>query len=155
VRKWAGLGDCDASGQPIAASKCGIVSRSVVTLFEQERGMKAIELSNFSGFNGLRVIEADTPMPGPSEVLIKVKASGINFAELELTKGRYPSGKQPPFIMGFEASGVVLETGSLVNTLKAGDRVAAVVSSGGYAEYATAAASACIPIPDGISFAEA
>ncbi len=57
--------------------------------------------------------------------------------------------------MGFEASGIVAETGSQVDTVKPGDRVTALVSSGGYAEYATAAASACIPIPEGISFAEA
>src|ERR1051326_761350 len=90
--------------------------------------MKAVELSEFSGVKGLRVIEADMPKPGPSEVLIEVKASGINFAELELTKGKYPSGKEPPFIMGFEASGVVVETGAQAGGVQVGDRVAALVS---------------------------
>ncbi len=116
--------------------------------------MKAIELTAFDGFGSLRPIEIAAPQPGPTEVLLEVKASGINFAELELARGLYPSGKKLPFVMGFEAAGTVVETGSQVHTIKPGDRVAAVVSSGGYAEYATADASACIPIPDGISFGE-
>jgi NADPH:quinone reductase len=117
--------------------------------------MQAIELTGFDGLSSLRTVDVDTPKPGPNEVLISVKAAGINFAEIELTKGRYPSNKPLPFIMGFEAAGTVAEVGSAVTTLKSGNRVAAIVSSGGYAEYALADASACLPIPDGISFAEA
>jgi NADPH:quinone reductase len=79
----------------------------------------------------------------------------LNFAELELTKGKYSVGNPPPFIMGFEAAGVVAEVGSGVKNLAVGDRVTTIVSSGGYAEYATADASSAIPIPDGISFAQA
>jgi NADPH:quinone reductase len=117
--------------------------------------MKAIELSGFEGLNCLRVVEVEKPKPGANEVLIDVKAAGINYAELELTKGKYNVFKKPPFIMGFEASGVVVEVGSLVRNLKVGDRIASIVSSGGYAEYATARADSAIPIPDGVSFAEA
>jgi NADPH2:quinone reductase len=117
--------------------------------------MRAVELTGFDGFRSLRTVEVDTPRPQPNEVLIAVKAAGINFAELQLTKGKYPASKPLPFIMGFEAAGTIAELGSQVKTLKAGDKVAALVSSGGYAEYATADASACIPVPDGISFAEA
>lgn len=117
--------------------------------------MRAVELTGFSGIQDLKLIETAIPEPEPDEVLIEVKASGVNFAELELIKGRYTSAKRPPFIMGFEAAGVVVRTGGQVSTVRPGDRVAALVSSGGYAEYATAAADACIPIPDEISFAEA
>jgi len=119
---------------------------------EQDEG---IELSGFEGLNCLRVVEVEKPRPGANEVLIDVKAAGINYAELELTKGKYNVFKKPPFIMGFEASGVVVEVGSRVRNLKVGDRIASIVSSGGYAEYATARADLAIPIPDGISFAEA
>ncbi len=61
--------------------------------------MKAIELTEYGGFDSLRVIDAEKPKPASNEVLIEVKAAGINFAELELTKGRYRIPKIPPFIM--------------------------------------------------------
>jgi NADPH2:quinone reductase len=57
--------------------------------------------------------------------------------------------------MGFEASGIVAAIGSAVTNLKVGDRITSIVSSGGYAEYATADASMAIPIPHGVTFAEA
>jgi NADPH:quinone reductase len=117
--------------------------------------VKAIELSAFEGFNSLKLVEVEKPKPRFNEVLIEVKAAGINFAELELTKGRYKVPRQLPFIMGFEAAGVVVEVGVQVKNLKVGDKITSLVSSGGYAEYATADANAAIPIPSGISFAEA
>ena len=117
--------------------------------------MQAIELSEFGGFDALRVIEADQPKPAAGEVLIEVKATGVNFADLELTKGRYKIPKSLPFVMGFEAAGVVVEAGSEVEHVRVGDRVTSVVSSGGYAEYAIADSSAVILIPPGISFAQA
>ena len=117
--------------------------------------MKAIELGEYGGFDSLSVIDTEKPKPSENEILIEVRAGGVNFAELELTKGRYKIPKTPPFIMGFEAAGVVVEVGSLVHRLRVGDRVTSLVTSGGYAEYATADANAAIPIPPGISFAEA
>jgi len=117
--------------------------------------MQAVELSAFAGPGGLRVVDLPIPKPGPQQVLIEVKAAGVNFAELELIQGRYPAGKQLPFIMGFEAAGVVVEIGSDVLETKVGDRVAAIVASGGYAQYATAEAAACIPIPHDLSYMEA
>src|SRR6266700_2194829 len=95
--------------------------------------MRAVELTGFEGFESLRTVQVDTPKPRTNEVLIAVKAAGINFAEIELTKGKYPSSKPLPFFMGFEAAGTVAKLGSKVKTLKEGDKVAALVSSGGYA----------------------
>lgn len=117
--------------------------------------MKAVELGGYDGLDGLRVVAVPRPNVAAHECLIEVKATGINFAELELTRGRYRIGKEPPFIMGFEAAGVVREIGKKVKNLRIGDRVTSVVSSGGYAEYATAPAEMVIPIPDGVGFAEA
>jgi NADPH2:quinone reductase len=117
--------------------------------------MKAVELKGFEGLESLRVTEVEKPKPGATEVLLEVKAAGINFAEIEMTKGRYPSVRKLPFVMGFEAAGIVVEAGSQAKNVKVGDRITAIVSSGGYAEYATADAGFAIPIPDGISFAEA
>lgn len=117
--------------------------------------MKAIELTGLKGFESLRVVEADKPKPGPNQVLIEVKAAGINFAELELTKGKYPALKPLPYILGFEAAGIVAELGSQVKRISVGDKITAIASSGGFADYATADANSVIPIPHGISFAEA
>lgn len=117
--------------------------------------MKAVRLSGFNGVDGLEIAEVNKPTPLPNEVLIKVEAAGLNFAELELLQGKYPSGKDLPFIMGFEAAGTVVETGTGANGVKVGDRVTAIVSSGGFAEFAVLDASRAIPIPHGISAAEA
>jgi NADPH2:quinone reductase len=117
--------------------------------------MNAIQLNGLDGFKSLRLVEVEKPRPAANEVLIEVKAAGVNYAEIELIEGRYPLSKPLPCIMGFEASGVVVELGSQVTQLKIGDRVTSVVSSGGYAEFATANAANAILIPDGIDFAEA
>jgi len=117
--------------------------------------MKAIHLTGYKGFESMQLFEVEKPKPAANEVLLEVKAAGVNFAELELTKGRYGIAKEPPFIMGFEAAGVVVELGARVKNLKVGDRITSLVSSGGYAEYATADATVAIPIPEGISFNEA
>ncbi len=117
--------------------------------------MKAIELINYGGLESLRMTDVMRPRPAQNEILIEVKAAGINFAELELAHGRYSTGKEPPFVMGFEAAGTVVEAGSDVKHLRVGDAVTSLVSSGGYAEYATAVAEMAIPIPRGINFAEA
>src|SRR5216683_1717088 len=117
--------------------------------------MKAIELSGLEGFKSLRVADVEKPKPAANQILIEVMAAGINFAELELTWGRYPALKPLPYVLGFEAAGIVAEIGSHVKNVKVGDKVTAIVSSGGYAEYATADAHVAISIPSGISFAEA
>jgi len=117
--------------------------------------MKAIQLTGYNGFDSMQVVAVEKPKPAANEVLLEVKAAGVNFAELELTKGRYRIPKEPPFIMGFEAAGVVVELGARVKNLRVGDRITSLVSSGGYAEYATADASVAIPIPEGLSFNEA
>jgi len=117
--------------------------------------VNAVELTGYEGLQSLRYVQVARPRPMDDEILIQVRAAGINFSELELTHGRYRVPKEPPFVMGFEAAGVIAEVGSRVTGFKEGDRVVSVVSSGGYAEYATAKADFAIPIPDAVSFAEA
>lgn len=117
--------------------------------------MRAVVLTGLDEFESLHVREVDVPAPNDTEVLIAVKAAGINYAELEQTRGRYPTSGPLPFIMGFEAAGEVVSVGSRVENLRVGDRVAGVTSSGGYAEYATLDAGMAIPIPAGLSYAQA
>jgi len=117
--------------------------------------MKALQIEGTAGATSLRLVDVARPEPGPTEILIAVKATGINFAELEQTRGRYPLFKPLPFVMGFEAAGIVAAIGSQVSGVAVGDRVAALVSSGGFAEYAIAEASSAIPIPTAVTFSEA
>ena len=88
--------------------------------------MKAIELTGYCGIECLRIVEVEKPNPATNEILLQVKAAGINFAELELAKGEYKIPKEPPFVMGFEASGVVAEVGSQVKNLKIGDKITTI-----------------------------
>ncbi|RIR16504.1 alcohol dehydrogenase [Mycobacteroides abscessus] len=117
--------------------------------------MKAIELTALDGFDSLRLSEVGKPSPAPGEVLIKVRAAGINYAELEQTTGRYPLQRPLPTVLGFEAAGEIVELGSGVEELNIGDTIAAPVLSGGYAEFATARADSAFRIPEGIDFAQA
>src|SRR5215475_10512960 len=103
----------------------------------------------------MRLAELERPKPAANEILIEIRTAGVNFAELEMTKGRYQASQKLPFTMGFEGAGVVVETGREVRNFQIGDKVTSIVSSGSYAEYATANAGFAIPIMDGISFAEA
>src|SRR6266851_2981754 len=66
--------------------------------------MKAIELSGLEGFKSLRVADVEKPKPAANQILIEVMAAGINFAELELTWGRYPALKPLPYVLGFAAA---------------------------------------------------
>jgi NADPH:quinone reductase len=117
--------------------------------------MKAVHLTGTEGFSSLRLAEVEKPTPSPTEILIEVKATGLNFAEVQQTRGLYPVGKPFPFVMGFEAAGIVAALGSEVTSFSIGQRVAAIVSSGGFADYATTDAGAAFPIPAAVSFAEA
>src|SRR5271170_6632295 len=107
--------------------------------------MKAVQLQGFEGPKSLKLVDIDKPQPSANEILIEVKAAGINYADAQQTHGQYPTfGKELPFVLGFEAAGIVTELGLGVTGFKLGDRVAAVVSSGGYAQFAVASAAAAI-----------
>src|SRR5258708_26662873 len=79
---------------------------------KEQSHMKAVELNGFEGLSSLQVVDVEQPTPGANEVLLEVKAAGLNFAEIEMTKGKYPAGKKLPFVMGFEAAGVVVDAGA-------------------------------------------
>lgn len=119
------------------------------------RPMQAVQLFGADGPASLRIVALPRPQPGPGEVLIQVKAAGVNFADTEMLHGRYPAPRPLPCTIGFEAAGVVAAIGAGVTQVRPGDRMAAIVSTGGYAEYALADARGLIPIPEGISFAAA
>lgn len=99
--------------------------------------------------------EFETPRPADHELLIKVKATALNRADLLQKRGGYPPPKGASPILGLEAAGVVEELGAGVSGWKSGDRVFALLPGGGYAEYAALPADMAMRIPDNLSFEEA
>ena len=101
-------------------------------------------------------IEQDSaPLPGPDEVLIKVTSAGINRADLAQRAGHYPPPEDASPIMGLEVAGEVAAIGSNVSNWAKGDTLCALTHGGGYASYAIAPISQCLPIPAGFSMNEA
>lgn len=95
------------------------------------------------------------PAPGPGEVLIRVRAAGVNRPDLLQVAGRYPPPPGASDILGLECAGEVAAHGLGVGAWAMGGKVCALLTGGGYAEYATAPAGQCLPMPNGLTFAEA
>jgi NADPH:quinone reductase-like Zn-dependent oxidoreductase len=117
--------------------------------------MKAIHIMRAGGPDVLELRDVPSPRPGPGGVLIRVRAAGINFADLVMRMGRYVGAPPFPFVPGYEVAGEVEEAGSGVTTLKKGDRVVASVRFGGYAEQVVTPATHALPLPAGATFEEA
>ena len=115
--------------------------------------MKAIQVTQTGGPEVLTPADLPSPTPKPNEALIEIKAIGINFIDVYLREGRYPSPL--PFIAGQEAAGVVKEVGSDVTNVKTGDRVAYCAIPGSYAEYAAVPADRLVQIPPELDFEHA
>lgn len=109
--------------------------------------MKAIVVPEFGGPDVLSYQEVPDPVPGEGEVLIRVEAASINYADVLLRVGRYHQGAPPPTVPGLDVAGTIVALGSGVGGLTVGQRVAAGLSGGGYAELAVASASLVWPLP--------
>ena len=114
--------------------------------------MKAIVVEEFGGPDVLKLAEVERPEPGEGEVLIRVHASGVNFADTMRRKNEYLKKQAVPFTPGSEVAGAVEAVGSGVSDVSEGDEVVVLGNDGGYAEYAVAPANSVIPIPDGLGF---
>ena len=118
--------------------------------------MKAITISKFGGPEVLQVTEVPDVIPSQNEVLIQVKASGINRSDILQRQGKYAApDKTSNEIPGLEISGIIVECGPEVTQWKKGDHVCALLPGGGYAEYVTVQEGQCLPIPKGLNFIEA
>ncbi|MGV9797461.1 zinc-binding dehydrogenase [Mycobacterium sp. NPDC003449] len=117
--------------------------------------MRALRQRSAAGPGDLAAVtDQPTPTPGPGEVLVKVDAAGVNFADVMHTYGTYVGGPRAPYVAGFEMAGEVLELGPGVTRPRVGDRIVAW-SAGAYAEYALAPAAAVLPVPSGWTSTEA
>jgi NADPH:quinone reductase len=120
--------------------------------------MRALQQTSLNGPQDLRVItDAPVPVPGPGEVLIRVTAAGVNFADISQARGTFGGGPQPPYLAGFEAAGEVTAVGEGVTSLEPGARVIGtnVVRQGAFAEYMALPAVAAVPVPAGWADAQA
>ncbi|MEU1186966.1 medium chain dehydrogenase/reductase family protein [Streptomyces sp. NPDC005859] len=104
---------------------------------------------------GLRIRHGAVPTPGPGQVLIRMEATGVSFAEQQMRRGRYYDQPPFPFVPGYDLVGTVLTTGDGVESGLAGTRVAALVKVGGWATHVLVDAADVVPVPDGVDAAEA
>ncbi len=117
--------------------------------------MKAIIITQPGAPEVLQIAERPIPDIGPDEVLVKVEAAGVNRPDVMQREGKYPPPPGASEIPGLEIAGTIIEVGNNVTQLKTGDKVCALVSGGGYAEYCNVPAGQCLPLPNGLSFIEA
>lgn len=120
--------------------------------------MKAIRVHETGGPEVLRLEEVEAPEAGPDEVLIAVALAGVNYADTGVRRGMFHGPDEEgslPMTPGFEVAGTVSALGEGVSGFGIGDRVAAVLESGGYAEYAAARAEAVVAVPEDVGFVDA
>lgn len=117
--------------------------------------MRAIDPETPGGPEVLQCVERPVPRPGPDEVLIRVAAAGVNRPDVMQRKGLYPPPPGAPTIPGLEVAGEIVALGEGVERDMLGQPVCALISGGGYAEYAVAPAGSCLTVPEGLSMVEA
>lgn len=117
--------------------------------------MQAIEIRNDREKPYLALGETALPEFGPEDVLVRVRASGVNRPDLMQVAGMYPPPAGASSIVGLELAGEIVAVGADVTDWQIGDTVCALVTGGGYAQYAAVPAAQCLPVPNGLSMVEA
>jgi len=117
--------------------------------------MKAIVVREFGGPEVMKLDEIPLPKPGPGQVVVRIKAAGVNPADTYVRSGNYSRKPDLPYTPGTDGAGVIETVGSGIRRVKPGDRVyTARTVSGTYAEYALALESQVQPLPERISWAQ-
>jgi NADPH:quinone reductase-like Zn-dependent oxidoreductase len=117
--------------------------------------VRAVVITRHGPPEVLAVQERREPQPGPGEVVIDVRAAGINFADLMARLGLYPDAPKPPCVIGYEVAGEVAAVGAGGDGgLQVGQRVVSPTRFGGYAERVAAPADGVVPLPENMSFEE-
>src|SRR5262249_27567711 len=118
--------------------------------------MKAIRISGGGGAEVLQIQQVEDPSPGPSDVVVEVKATAVNRADLLQCLGMYPApAGVPADIPGLEYAGVVASIGSKVTRWRVGDRIMGVVGGGAFAQKVVAHEREAVPIPPGMTLTDA
>jgi NADPH:quinone reductase len=117
--------------------------------------MACVEISQPGGPEVLKPTTRPTPSPAPGEVLIRVTAAGINGPDVYQRRGLYPAPPGVTDIPGLEVSGTIVAVSEGATGWREGDTCCALTAGGGYAEYCTAPAVQCLPVPKGIDVVDA
>lgn len=117
--------------------------------------MKALVFNSFGGPEVLEYSDVEEPVLHPDEILVRMKAIGLNFADIYRRKGNYHLVGQPPYILGYEGAGIVEQVGEHVEGMKVGDRIAFADVPYANAELVAVPKEKAIPLPANISFNEA
>ena len=118
--------------------------------------MKAIIITEPGRPEVLQLKEIPAPVCRENEVLIRIKASGVNRPDVAQRQGKYPAPSDaPPDIPGLEVAGIIEDLGECVSRWKKGDKVCALLAGGGYAEFVNVNEGQCLPVPEGLNFTEA
>ena len=117
--------------------------------------MRCIQISKPGGPEVLLPAERPTPVPKANEILVKVAAAGVNRPDVLQRLGRYPVPPDASDLPGLEVAGEVVALGSSAKKFRIGDKVCALISGGGYAEYCVAPEVQALPVPKGLSLLEA
>ena len=117
--------------------------------------MRAILCKDWGDPATLTLGEAPSPEPGPGEVSVRLRAAGVNFADIVLVRGQYQEKPQLPFSPGLEGAGEILALGAGVTGVAVGDRVMVVPGLGAFAEEVVVPAGEVLPIPEGMDFTTA
>src|SRR5436305_6770790 len=115
--------------------------------------MRAVVITSHGDPSVLRVEERPDPTPADGQVVVDVRAAGLNFADVMARMGLYPDAPKPPVVVGYEVVGVVGAVGEGVGGVGEGDRVLAGTRSGGPADQVVVAAHDVVPLPEPLSFA--
>ncbi|XP_076323494.1 synaptic vesicle membrane protein VAT-1 homolog-like isoform X1 [Tachypleus tridentatus] len=122
---------------------------------EPPKEMKAVVLAGFGGLKSVKVMKKSQPSVGEGEILIRVKACGLNFLDVMVRQGVIDSPPKTPFILGFECAGEVESVGEGVTDVKVGDRVAALTEYKAWAEFVSVPAKYVYTLPQGMEFQNA
>ena len=135
----------------------GDIERRVRDESRTLNGMKSVYIKEFGGAENLEIrVVADPPKPQRNEALVRVKAAGLNRADLLQRKGLYPGPEgYDPHRPGLEFAGEIEAVGDAVEYFKSGDRVMAITAGEAQGEFVLSDASLLMRIPDELSFAEA
>jgi NADPH2:quinone reductase len=114
--------------------------------------MRALICKQYGTAENLAIEQAEEPVPGPGQVLVDIKAAGLNFPDLLSIAGKYQVRTEPPFIPGIEAAGTVKSLGEGVKRYAPGDRVIVTTQGGAFAEQCVADQARIIPMPESLSF---
>jgi NADPH:quinone reductase-like Zn-dependent oxidoreductase len=116
--------------------------------------MRAIWIRKYGGPDVLEVRESPDPLPKAGQVRVRVRAAGLNFAEVMARAGLYPDAPKPPCVVGYEAAGTVDQLGEGVTEPAVGTRVVVLTRFGGHADTLCVSASQALRMPDAMSFEE-